>query len=962
MRNLLSLLAPALVLSAPAFAAETGNLRGQVVDGQGIPVPGAKVTVTGRNIAGEIVATTADDGSFQIVSIPPGRHEVVVSKPNFKTVTYTAAINIDETSYLPAVIRVGDSSEVIVVEDELPVIDTSRSAVSTSLSADLIQNIPVGRSYQDAVNTVAGVYGRIDTQNGGDGNGNPSVRGEGQYGNNYLLDGISTRDPATKTFGVNVNFDAIEEIQVFTDGLPAEFGQATGMLVNVVTKDGADEHFGSVGYWGHMDASSGTYMILDLEQGEEVPTEKRDFMNHELSLTAGGPIIKEKLWYFAAANLGQSNIQYEGLNEPYTSNGYDGFAKVTWFATPDLTFQYQIGAGFSFIDNYDTSGLYEDAAQARYSSSDINQIATVRYRPGASNELELKFSKLDSSINVSPMSDDIGTPAIFDIDTGQYLNNYDSYDTNLRGRLGASLKFTQFVGNVLGDHRFKVGSEYWRLTDSRQIDFTGTDAKQYFPDAHPDASGADDAFQFQRWESAGYPCTEEAGYSDCYAYTGYTNLGEPLGHVGNIMSGFVQDDWEVVDPLTLNLGLRVDREQLLQNEGSPVIDQWMPAPRAGLAWDITNDSKTLLTVNYGRYYDLNGNDFAAWADTKNSFVFREYQNNDAGGYDLVWEQDPASSPLIFCNDQSIDGYAEDNYADYGYESAQEFRDAIWKDACQENYLKPYHVDKLVFGLEREVAPLFALGVKAILAQTRNLPEDVDYNLDIWVITNPESKRRDYRALEFTAERKFDGKWQLLGSYTLSEAKGTSPGQFEIASGGQTGSDGNNVGVFLDDISDEDSRQFYYDIGYGWLNDGLSGLGTLENDAGYYGYLPYHAFHMVKLSGSYTFNWGTKLGAVYEYSSGHAWQKRGFVDLYGDYFAFPEGRGSRFMPPLHYFDLRLAHAFKFQDRYGLELSADVFNVLDLEGPTTYYENDNELFGLTMYRQSPRSVRVGMKFTY
>ena len=377
----------------------------------------------------------------------------------------------------------------------------------------------------------------------------------------------------------------------------------------------------------------------------------------------------------------------------------------------------------------------------------------------------------------------------------------------------------------------------------------------------------------------------------------------------------------------------------------------MPAPRLGLAWDITQDSKTVLTANVGRYYDVNGNAFADWGDTRSAYVYREYQYNDStDDFDLIWEQDPATDPLIYCTDESLAAIEDPEIK------------AAADTACGDTRLKPYHMDKAVVGIQRELIPLLAVGVKGIVSKTRDIPEDIDYDLDTWVITNPESKKRDYRALEFTLNRKSDGVWSGLASYTLSESKGTTPGQFEIASGGLSGSDGNQVGVYMDDINDEETRQAFFDAGYGWLLDGLSGLGRDGDDAGYYGYLPYHSFHQVKVAGAYTLPFGTTLGAVYEFDSGHAWQKRGMVELYGDYFAFPEGRGTRSMPAVHYFDLRVAHEFEIGESKAIELSADIFNVLDFESPITYYENDNDLFGLTMYRQSPRSAQLGARFTY
>ncbi len=943
MRREFLLLLPAIACYASAVqAAELGAVRGRILDETGKPVAAAGVVLEGVNIAGQMIGKTNRDGIFQILSVPPGNHEMLVSREGFAPMRYKVHVRTDQTSFVPVTLkRTATAGEEIVVEEALPVIDTSRSATSTELSVDLLQNLPVGRSYQDVTNMVPGVYGRIDTQNGGPSGGNPSVRGEGQYGNNYLIDGISTRDPATKTFGTDVNFDAIQEIQVYTDGLPAEFGGATGMLVNVVTKDGGDEHFGSASYFGHISAGSGTYDILDTEAGEMVATDKRDFLNHELSLTAGGPLVKERLWYFAAADLGRSNIEYEAMDpeHPYTSFNGQGLAKLTWFLTEDVTAQYQVGYGFNNIDNYETSGLYVWPAQAIYKSRDLTNILTLRWRPTAANDLELKLSSLNSTIDVVPSTgeDSEDVPSIIDFDTGAITQNYDAFDYNDRGRLGGSLKFTQVVEGFLGDHKFRVGIEDWLLTDARELIYTGPG----------------EGYQYWRLESGGYPCTPGADYLDCYGYTEYEEVGEALGHEGAILVGFLQDDWRIAT-VTLNLGLRVENERLFQNEGDEIYDKWMFAPRLGAAWDVTGDSKTLVSVNAGRYYDLAGNTFADWGDTRSSYVYREYQYDPSTGeYVMIWEQNPETDPLVFCTDQSLDRWDEEDPA---------IGEAA-RNACKEyGMIEPYHTDKIVVALEREIMPLLAVGVKGIVSKTTDMPEDVDHDLDIWVIANPESKVRDYRALEFTVEKKYDGVWQALASYTLSESQGTTPGQFEIASGGQTGSNGNQVGVYLDDVSDPDIRQMYFDAGYGWLLDGLSGLGTVDDDAGYYGYLPYHSFHLVKLAGSYTAPWGTTLGAVYEFDSGHAWQKRSMVELYGDYFGFPEGRGSRFMPAVHYFDLRAAHTFRFDRKRSLEVSVDAFNVLDLESPITYYENDNPMFGMTMYRQAPRSVRGGLKFVY
>lgn len=931
-----------------AEAAETGNIRGTVSDDTGTAIPGCVVTLSGSGIAGELQTTTDDDGNFRFLQIPPGQHSLLVVKQGVGQLKLKVTVRLDETSFAPVVLKVGSSAE-ITVEEVLPVIDTTRSAVSTQLTQEGLAQLPTGRSYQDVVNTLPGISGRVDTQNGGPGGGNPSVRGEGQYGNNYLVDGVSTRDPATKTFGTDVNFDAIEEIQVYTDGAPAEFGQATGMLVNVVTKDGGDEHHGSVAYYLGSSASWGTYDTIDYSAHMDTPHDKRTFLTNAVSLTAGGPIVKEKLWYFAALDAGIGGTKFEGMdpNAPQSTQSLGGFAKLSWFPTPDFTVRGQFNGQYSGINNYDTNSQVQADAQEKYNSDDLAGQLSVEWRPSDKNVLEIQGIYSRSHLNVVPMSGDEDQPMIQNLDDGTFSNNANSFDINARGRMGASVKFTQVVNRFAGSHRFKAGLELNSLKDSRELIYTGPN----------------DGYEFDSQPSAGYNCTSTDNYAtvptDCAAYTEYQSVGA-LGHQGVIWSGFLQDDWSPIDVLTANIGVRADREQLYTNTQDLILDQWMFSPRLGASWDVTGDSKTQVAVNAGRYFDLNGNTFADWGDSKSAFYFAQYVNNGDGTYTNVYTQDPTGNPVIYCNKQSLAALKESSPETW---QAIEDNGICDQDGDGKLDLKPYHMDKLVLGFKREIMPQFAIGLHGILSQTVDMPEDVDFDLDNWVVTSPESKRRDYRGLEFTAERKFDKHWQLLASYTLSESKGTMPGQFELASGGSTGSDGNQVGVYLDDVNDPATRATYFDAyGAGWLLNGLYGLGTTSDDAGYYGYLPYHSFHSVKVNGSYTFNFGTTVGLVYEFDSGHAYEKRGYVDLYQDYFAFPEGRGSRFMPAVHYFDFHVGHKLDLHNDKSLELTLDIFNLFDFQAPITYYENDDQNFGLTMYRQEPRSIRAGLKFTY
>lgn len=938
---LVVLVAPVVILATPlvAEAASTGEIRGKVVDATGKPVAGVEVVLSGDSLAGEIETVTTPDGGYNFLSVPPGVHNLLFVADGFNPVRAEVEVRLEQTTYVPIGLSVAtDVVEEIVVEEKLPVVDTSRSSFSAELGDEMLQNLPVGRSYQDAVNMLPGVSGRIDTSQGGPGDGNPSVRGEGQYGNNYMVDGVSTRDPATKTFGSNVNFDAIEDIQVYTDGAPAEFGQFAGMIVNVVTKDGGDEHHGSIGYWLDTDASSGKYNTIDYESHTNTPHSKRDFLSHSLSATLGGPIVKEKLWYFGAVNVGNDTSVYEGMNPetPYSSNSAGGFAKLSWFATPDVTIRYVFNADGARTNNEQTSSQFTSETQSQRRQLSTSHLLTIGWRPDALTELELKGGFWNTNLNAVPQSGDEDTPNIVDLDTGIYSGNWTDFDYNKRNRLGGGVTFTRIVQQFLGDHKFKAGSEFWVVRDERQLIYTGPGEGTSY-NAGTNADGT-------RFDCAA------ADFSDCLNKTEYVDVG-PLGHRGLMFSFFLQDDWTIGDRVTLNLGARFDREQLFQNEGSAVVmdnpdtpdtveeipyRMNMPAPRLGLAWDITGDNKTLLSFFGGQYYDVAGNSFADWGDSKSAASFYELCNasdpycegEDQGdGWLLYHSQDNSANPLIYSSK-----------------------------------LKPARMDKVTVGIEREIFPLFAVGLRGILSQTVNIPEDVNTDDYSWYIQPSKNKSRDYKAIELTAEKKFDDRWQLLAAWTISAARGNTPGQFESASGGSIGSDGNNVGVYLDSPTDKDVRAGLFDGGYGWYLDGLSGLGTENDDEGWYGYLPYHSFHAVKINGSYTFPIGTTIGLVYEFDSGHAWQKRSYVDLYGDYYGFSEGRGSRMMPPVNYIDVRVAHKFEIDDLRDLELTLDIFNLPDLEGAVSYYENDDANFGLTLYRQAPRSARVGLRMTY
>lgn len=980
-----------------AEARETGAIQGVVEDEDGLAVPNATVVLSGVELAGEITTTTRADGSYRFDNIAPGSYEIAVTLNDALLARAEVRVALQTTtSARITAIMSGVSEEINVVFK--PVVDVTQSAFSTSLGEDSIQNLPVGRTYQDVVQTIPGVTGRVNTSTGGAGNGNPSVRGEGQYGNNYTLDGVSTRDPATKGVGQGLNFDAIEEIQVYTDGAPAEFGQFTGMQVNVVTKDGGDEHHGSIAaFYSQHAFFNPTYDIFDIgwdgEGNPEQPVTKARSRAPVLNATAGGPIIPEKLWYFTALDLNHSWDVPEGLKiegddldegevptEPIVTNSGRFLGKLTWFANDKLTLRYLFSGFYSSAASFDASQFVLPEATSNSRSLILTNLLTANIQASDNDLFELRGGYTNKNVDVVPTSGDDQAPSLLD-ESGVLRNNASRFDYNDRNRFGGGLVYERLLQDVFGNHKIRAGAEYWVLLEKREIINTGVDQIQWIDnDGNPAVLDNGDPDMRDVGTSytttAGYPCTQPDG-SDCGFREHWTNVG-PLGNKVNTAFFFLQDEWQPLSNLTFNLGARVDIEDgrndvgnrpttqlveefnlapeersvpcvapdpedptvLVPAEGpcdydgvaGPMI---MPAPRLGFSWDPFGDSRTKVTGHYGQYYDLAGQNLWSWGNARSSAGFVRYGRNEAGEWAWNNTQDPEGHPLIY---------------DEG--------------------LTPARLDKVNVGIQREVLPDLALGVRAILSRTSDLPEDINTNWDDWYIMNSPLKERRYRALEFTVNKEFDDQWQLFGAYTLQEAYGHTPGQFELAPGADSGSDGNNVGVYLDDIGDRQTRADWYEHGLGWVLDGLKGLGRYDpdnplfrDDAGFYGYLPYHAFHSIKLNGSYTAPFGTKFGMVYEFSSGNAWQKRGSVGFYGPGYSFPQGRGSRFMPALHYVDVRVAHQLGLgTEHQSLEATLDVFNLPGFAQAITYFENDAPGFGATLYRQAPRSIRLGLKYRY
>lgn len=234
----LFLMMAALLVALPARAVEvTGQIRGTVIDTDGGPIPGVVVNATSPEMQGARSADTDADGQFVFLALPVGTYKVEAQKAGFRGAFAVVDVSAGATLRIELKLDLAVAGEEITVEATRPVLDVTRTETGATLTKEMLRDIPnASRSYHSSVSLAPGVVG----------SGNANMHGGYYTGNQYYLDGVNTTDPLTGTFSLNMNFDAIEEIQVITGGMDPEYGRAMGGAINIQTSSGGNVFESSV--------------------------------------------------------------------------------------------------------------------------------------------------------------------------------------------------------------------------------------------------------------------------------------------------------------------------------------------------------------------------------------------------------------------------------------------------------------------------------------------------------------------------------------------------------------------------------------------------------------------------------------------------------------------------------------------------------------------------------------------
>src|SRR5713101_6140464 len=239
---LFSLLALAVLVPSLSFAQgfQTGTLSAVVKDQTGAGLPGVTVTVTSEERGTQRTGVTESNGVATFPVLPLGFYRVEAALSGFNTAVRTNnKVESEKNTEVAMSLALAAASETITVTGSQPVVDRTNVSANTQISTKEFEKAPVARGYQNLALFAPGVVLAPGA------NPNPQVHGAQSTGNVFLFDGVDTTDTVTGTFGANLNFEAIQEVSVQTAGESAEYGRASGAILNVITKSGTNRFEGS---------------------------------------------------------------------------------------------------------------------------------------------------------------------------------------------------------------------------------------------------------------------------------------------------------------------------------------------------------------------------------------------------------------------------------------------------------------------------------------------------------------------------------------------------------------------------------------------------------------------------------------------------------------------------------------------------------------------------------------------
>jgi len=685
-----------LTASVMCFGQETtGGLQGVVKDPSGALVPKAKVVLSGTSLVGTKELTTDSSGYYRFANLPPGTYTVTVTAPGFSTYKHeNLLIEIGHAPTENATLGLGAATTTVEVSTAAPQIDVTSVENMTNVTKDVLDNVPRGVTYQSVIEfapmarnePLAGSAGGTGgSMPGSSGNGlsyGYSIGGAADSENSYLIEGQDTEDISAGYSKANVPMEFIQEVQVKTSGISAEYGGALGGVVNVVMKKGSNAWHGQLygSYQSDRTSANPNNPLLQYNPlasagaFTDVPSlyysqQKEHYLDVQPGVTVGGPIMKDRIWFFAGLEP-YFNTVAKTVDFALSGDGNQYFTqdKQTYFGTMriDAAVTSKIRVFASWLDQYarETGDImpYNDPinAESSYLNPSTAQplvefshghgfaapnatynfgadwsitphlVSTSRYGYFFQNYHDFGWSTTGSNLNWEANSQGEcqnlpggaaptgtctdqttqGLPTALQQVGGYSTTAYDSTFTQFNAskhyQLNEDLAF--YKSGKAGTHNLKFGYELNHLSNLisqngnvPEVDIVaGADYGGYTSNTTYGAGTCTTLGNYY-----GGVCAGAYGYAEVVDFA--TVLNTPASDYNHAF--YIQDSWTVGKGLTLDIGLRVEKEDLPAPNGTNVAAihfGWGDKiePRVGAAWDPLRNGKMKFFGSYGVTNDV----------------------------------------------------------------------------------------------------------------------------------------------------------------------------------------------------------------------------------------------------------------------------------------------------------------------------------------------------------------------
>ena len=795
----------------------TAEIGGRVVDPGGGVLPGVNIVVTNEDTGVFRELITSPEGAYFVSQIVPGRYRLTAKLEGFKALERRGVVlEVGRTTTLDLTMEVGGLTETLTVTGEAALVDVTTAEIGGHISATELNDLPsFNRNYMALAGSVPGVVFLPHAEFLNDGiqaNGRPTEA------NNIVFDGASNTDDLR---GSNVGGqtraanESIQEVQILTSQFDAEYGRASGAIVNAVTKSGTNSFSGSAfNFWTGKALTERNFFNKVLDEP------KADVGKSEWGFTIGGPVIRNKLHFFVSLERlvvarpwartfpSRPEVSYSTESE---ESAWNTMWRIDHQMTPNHTWAFrwlkEVAPQFNRLEgNNDTLTSYNDETDLDQTlvatlTSVVSDTKVNTFRYGATLE-DTVHSNIAWRNFKSEYAACVPCPASAGADqalVGPMLD-YDSFNLQSNTTMDYSINyahafedtFSWFIPEAKGRHDLKFGARYTNvfIRNPNWSNFNGT-------------FNFDHDLPFDR--------NNPRTYANRFSIRVPGELDYSLtSHVGEV---YAQDKWQVKPNLTLSLGVRYDLEVIpIREEYNPLfsspdaypVDTNNIAPRFGFTWTPTSQNTSVVRGGYGIFYDR-----TILGTVDNLITDTKYAGSFTGQFPLLAaDSGPENGrfptePILALG--VIDRITPEMRAmiDARYPPGTIARNTggwTWSDP--ENRNQPYF-HQFSFGYERELfaglstsadyvrmsgADMF-LNPDINIGRRRTTARNavVDRNLNAFGILDDthtstirllttEYGSSEYDSLQMTAEKRYSNNWSLRASYALSYSRGTTEGQ------------------------------------------------------------------------------------------------------------------------------------------------------------------------------------------